>query len=109
MGRKVASAFKASGLAGEWIHAHERDTPDARVFVGPEVKLGLSRGRTVYEFAADGRFTESGPGPTDRTAARSGSATVEGGVLVLKYDDGTQRRLRFMLDKDCLRLLRTCA
>lgn len=109
MGRKVAATFKASGLVGKWIHAHERDTDAARVYVGPDVKLGLSRGRTVYEFGPDGRFTESGPGPADRTAARRGKAEIEGDVLVLKYEDGTERRLRFALDRERLRLLRTSA
>ncbi len=107
MGRKVAATFKASGLVGKWIHAHERDTDEARVYVGPEVRLGLSRGRTVYEFGPDGRFTESGPGPTDRTRARSGKAAVDGDVLILKYGDGSERRIRFEFDKGCLRLLRT--
>jgi hypothetical protein len=92
---------------GKWIHAHERDTDEARVYVGPEVKLGPSRGRTVYEFAEDGSFTESGPGPTDRTSARRGRAHVEGDVLVLKYGDGSQRRVRFALEAGCLRILRT--
>lgn len=92
---------------GKWIHAHERDDDEARVYVGPEVKLGLSRGRTSYEFHADGAFTESGPGPTDRTGTRGGAATVDGDTLVLKYGDGTERRVRFALAEDrSLRLRR---
>ena len=94
------AAFSRSRLVGKWIHAHERDTTEARVFVGPQIELGLSRGRTRYEFNDDGRFTESGPGPTDRTTARSGRATIEGGTLVLKYRDGAERRIRFELSSD---------
>jgi len=103
------SALKASGLVGRWIHAHERDTAQARVFVGPEVKLGLSRGRRGYEFKEDGSFVESGPGPTDRTTTRRGQALIEGDALLLKYGDGTERRLRFACEEGCLRLLRSGA
>jgi hypothetical protein len=92
---------------GRWIHAHERDTDAVRVYVGPEVKLGLSRGRTSYEFKEDGSFVESAPGPTDRTTARRGRACVEDGVLVLAYSDGTERQLRFDCAADgTLHLLR---
>jgi hypothetical protein len=101
------AAFRQSGLVGRWIHAHERDTDAARVYVGPDVKLGLSRGRTIYEFKNDGSFVESGPGPTDRTTARRGRASAEDGVLVLMYSDGTERQLRFECAVDgTLHLLR---
>lgn len=80
------------GLVGRWTHAHERDHDGARVFVGPGVELGLSRGRRVLVLAADGRFEDRAPGATDRSVASRGHWTLEGGELVLAFADGRVQR-----------------
>ena len=94
-------------LVGRWTHAHERDEPGARVFVGPSVRLGLSRGRRILEFDDTGGFTDTAPGPTDRSRSRQGRYETQRDEIVLKYDDGTVDRTRFELaDDGTLRLRR---
>jgi hypothetical protein len=89
-----------SALVGRWTHAHERDEGGARVFVGPTVRLGLSRGRRVLEFDDAGGFIDTAPGPTDRVHSRKGRYRVEGNELVLNYADDGEERLTFELAGD---------
>ena len=63
-------------LQGRWLHAHEEDSGDSLVFRPATYELPPARGRTGYEFQDDGRLTVVGPGPTDRTATRSGTWSV---------------------------------
>ena len=99
----MGGTLKADGsgsIVGRWTHAHERDHDGARVFVGPGVRLGLSRGRRVLELAADGRFTDHSPGAADRSVATRGRWTLEGGDLRLRYTDGREQRYRCQVATD---------
>jgi len=83
----------ASLLGGEWVHVHEEDGPDGRVFRRAGVPLPPSRGRQRLSFNPDGTAVESGPGADDRTASQAISWSVDGQTIVLRSSGGgTERR-----------------
>lgn len=77
-------------LLGHWVHAHEHDTADTKVYVDVGESLPPSRGRQHLSFLADGTFTEGMPGPDDRSARASGTFKFSGGKLTLQRADGSQ-------------------
>jgi len=64
-------------LLGGWLHAVEEDEPGESVFRPASYQLPPARGRTGYEFHADGRVTRIGSGPTDRTATAQGQWKID--------------------------------
>ncbi|NML32755.1 hypothetical protein [Paraburkholderia antibiotica] len=77
--------YDSRQLEGQWLHAHEEDADDCSVFRPGGTPLGPSRGRSAYEFHADGRVSVSGPGPDDRRRAVEGSyALAPDGTLTIK-------------------------
>ncbi len=60
-------------LVGHWVHSHEEDTADTRVFRPGSRGFPPSRGRQGFELDADGTLVERGPGPVDRTVTRAGT------------------------------------
>jgi hypothetical protein len=94
-------------LLGHWVHAHERDTAGAKVYVNAAEPLPPSRGRQHLSFRPDGTFIEGMPGPDDRPAQASGSFRFSGGVLTLQRADGSQPVVYEVIvdsEKACLRL-----
>ena len=67
-----------------WLHAHEEDTPEQRVFRPDNYPLPPSRGRTGYEFRPGGLVMKRVPGPTDRHTSAQGTWTInsEGRVTI---------------------------
>ncbi len=64
-------------LRGRWLHVHEEDKPGQMVFKSASQPLPPARGRSGYEFHADGRLTRLGSGPTDRSTASEGRWAVD--------------------------------
>lgn len=62
-----ASLFKT------WIHSHEEDTTEYRVYRPSTYPFPPSRGRSGFEFRPDGGFIRIDIGPTDRSQAVEGN------------------------------------
>ena len=71
------SAINKAALHGRWLHAHEEDAAGESVFRPASHPLPPARGRTGYEFMADGRVAVLGPGPTDRAAKHDGTWSLD--------------------------------
>jgi hypothetical protein len=59
-------------LFGRWLHSHEEDEGDVRVYRPAGYDLPPARGRRGLEFRPDGELLVIGPGPTDRPQTSSG-------------------------------------
>ena len=77
-------------ITGRWVHAHEQDRGDARVFVAAEEPLPPSRGRRRLNLRPDGSFDEDQPGPDDRAKASAGFYDFDGQELTLRYGDAAR-------------------
>lgn len=73
-----------TSIVGEWVHAHERDQGDSRVFVDGAEKLPPSRGRRRLSFKADGTFIDKQPGADDRVGEANGTYEFDGKKLTLR-------------------------
>ena len=65
--------FDEKLLQGRWLHSHEEDTVNRRVFRLATYPFPPSRGRIGYEFRLGGRLVYEGPGPTDRQEKNVGT------------------------------------
>ena len=54
---------------GRWVHAHEEDEGDVRVYRPAGYDLPPARGRRGLEFRPGGEVIVYGPGPADRPQA----------------------------------------
>jgi hypothetical protein len=70
-------------LVGRWIHSHEEDTGDVKVFRPSTFAFPPSRGREALELKPDGSSVVRSPGPTDVPEDRSGRWELEGRTLRL--------------------------
>jgi hypothetical protein len=75
------------GVAGDWVHAHERDHDRTQVFVSAATALPPSRGRRRLQLLGDGTFKELRPGMDDRAVAAAGVYTWDGQRLRLNFAD----------------------
>jgi hypothetical protein len=88
----MSSRMAASrSIAGEWVHAHERDHDRVQVFVSAASALPPSRGRRRLHLLPDGTFKESRPGVDDRLVAAAGVYTWDGERLRLNFADPSRR------------------
>lgn len=63
-----------------WLHSHEEDTPEYRVYRPSSYPFPPSRGRTGFELRPGGQFARIDIAPTD------GSRTVQGQWQALAPD-----------------------
>jgi len=77
-------------ILGDWVHAHERDSAGAKVFVDSSQTLPPSRGRQRLTFRADGTFVEGQPGADDRTVQATGTYEFDGATLVMHRPGGAE-------------------
>ena len=56
-------------LIRRWVHAHEEDEGDVRVYRPAGYDLPPARGRRGLEFRPDGEVIVYGPGPADKPQA----------------------------------------
>jgi hypothetical protein len=59
-------------LFRRWVHAHEEDDGDLRVYRPAGYDLPPARGRRGLEFRPDGELLVYGPGPADKPQASPG-------------------------------------
>lgn len=64
-------------LIGTWIHSHEEDTPDVRVYRPADYPFPPARGRDGFEFRPDGELVYLGIARADGTEESNGRWTVE--------------------------------
>jgi hypothetical protein len=80
----MASTSNNQPPIGEWVHAHEEDSPGEQVFRPASTPLPPSRGRQRLNIKADGTVVFGGPGADDRTVQASGRwETRPSGQVVL--------------------------
>ena len=85
----------AALVARHWVHSHEEDSAGVAVYRPKGYAFPPARGRKELELSPSGELTEHGYGPTDRrTKGGRGSWRLDGEELVLKSEDGPERRLR---------------
>jgi hypothetical protein len=71
------------GLVGHWVHSHEEDSGDLRVFRPRSFQFPPSRGREELELKADGSSVVHSPGPVDVPEETAGTWELEGETLRL--------------------------
>ena len=59
-------------LFRRWVHVHEEDDGDVRVYRPAGSELPPARGRRGLEFRPDGELLVIGPGPADKPQTSSG-------------------------------------
>ena len=82
-----------SALERAWVHSHEEDSGDQRVFRPAEYAFPPSRGRRGFELRPDGSYAETAPGPTDKPEEASGTWELDDDTLVLSPSEtaGSER------------------
>jgi hypothetical protein len=86
-------------LFRRWMHSHEEDRGDLRIYRPASYKFPPARGRYGLEFKPDGELVLYGPGPSDTPEARTErwSPAGEGRVRV-----GDRELEIVSVDSDCL-------
>lgn len=75
-------------LERTWLHAHEEDQGDVRVYRPNTYAFPPSRGRTGFTFDHNGLFTQLDIAPTDGIEGRKGRWTAENDhTLRISLDD----------------------
>jgi len=81
-------------LFRRWVHVHEEDEGDVRVYRPAGTELPPARGRRGIEFRPGGEVLVYGPGPVDKPVASPGSwddveiVSVEPDRLALRWRGG---------------------
>ena len=88
------SELERTAIEGEWVHAHEEDSESELVFRPASYSLPPSRGRSTLDLRADGSYSESSPGPTDRPEQATGTWALEQDRLALRPQHGRRRLLQ---------------
>jgi hypothetical protein len=96
--------LKKEAIINTWMHSHEEDTSDSMIFRRKDYPLPPSRGRTGYNFNADGTVIKIAPGADDRTQEMTGKWTLEGNHLLKIQLPGSPVIMLDInsLDEDCL-------
>jgi hypothetical protein len=86
-------------LFRRWMHSHEEDRGDLRIYRPASYKFPPARGRYGLQFKPDGELVLYGPGPSDKPEARTErwSPAGEGRVRV-----GDRELEIVSVDSDCL-------
>jgi hypothetical protein len=81
------------GLVGHWVHSHEEDSGELKVFRLRSFQFPPSRGREELELKADGSTVVHSPGPVDVPEEAAGTWELEGETLRLATG-GAERSMR---------------
>ena len=77
----MSDAPRSAAILGRWVHSHEEDEGDRKVFRPSTYAFPPSRGRSWFELKPGGSLLEGGPGPTDRSTSAPGRWTLDGDSL----------------------------
>jgi hypothetical protein len=83
------------GLVGHWVHSHEEDSGDLRVFRPRSFQFPPSRGREELELKADGSSVVHSPGPVDVPEETAGTWELDRETLRLAAG-GAERSMRIV-------------
>ena len=74
-------------LQNHWIHSHEEDTKDERMYRSSDYNFKPSRGREGFILKTGGELKITPLSPNDKPVTYTGTWKVEGANLVLNYED----------------------
>jgi hypothetical protein len=86
----------ATCILKHWVHSHEEDTQDLRIYRPANYAFPASRGRVGFDFHAGGKLDYYAIGRADGPEQLSGSWVLEGSNL-LKITVNSQRIQPFEL------------
>ncbi len=89
-------------LCQSWVHAHEEDGRSLTVFRPSTFSLPPSRGREELQLHPDGTVGGKTPGPTDRRVGRSGTWSIDRGVLTIEVPSSKRSWIIEELTRDKL-------
>lgn len=78
--------MSGDALVGRWVHSHEEDTDDLRVYRPADFSFPRSRGRTSIDLREDGTYSRRAPGPVDVPVETGGQWRLAGDRLELDDD-----------------------
>lgn len=84
-------------LLRRWLHSHEEDTPDVRVYRPADYAFPPARGRDGFEFRPGGEFIYLGIARADGTEESNGRWTIEAPARV-RIDVDNERIQSFSLE-----------
>src|SRR5690349_14812311 len=87
-----------------WVHSHEEDTSNTRIFRPDTAKLPPSRGRTSYEFRQGGVVVKHAPGPDDKRATNQGTWTMDANGCIAVRMSGVPDEVLCVDSLDCFKL-----
>ena len=70
-------------LRKQWIHSHEEDTEEEKVFRPADYKLPPSRGRKSFELKSDGTLIYTGLSTVDKHESTTGKWELKNNNLIL--------------------------
>jgi hypothetical protein len=74
-------------MLGHWVHSHEEDRGDERVYRPADYDFPPARGRRGFELKPGGELVLYGPGATDRPEATTARWSASGSGRVRLGDD----------------------
>lgn len=81
-----------------WIHLHEENKGDEKIFHPNSYNFPRSRGRQGFEFKKNGDLIFYGIGPTDRVQKQKGYWKIEGeNKIKIIFDDPKLRTYTFTI------------
>jgi hypothetical protein len=80
-------AGEPSELMRHWVHSHEEDTGDVRVYRPADYDFPPARGRRGFELKPGGEMVVYGPGAADRPEATTGRWESSGAARLRLGDD----------------------
>jgi hypothetical protein len=82
------NSLHTEAMYGHWKHSFEEDGPEEMVYRPESFGFQRSRGRKEIQITADGKFIDTGPGPSDVPESFRGNWRIENGFIFITYDDG---------------------
>lgn len=89
-------AIDKTSLTGSWVHSHEEDSGDQKVYRPEMYKFPPSRGRSGFQLNPDGTMLEYGPDATDKTASRPGRWEIRPDQSLALFPAGSAAPSRVM-------------
>lgn len=80
----IMTTYNEDYLYKYWIHSHEEDTQDKKVYRPSTFEFPQSRGRDGFEIRENGEFILYIIGPTDRPEKIFGNFTIDSNNLNVK-------------------------